>query len=133
MKLVLDASAACELVLQRPRAGAFDDALRRADVVLAPDLYVSEVGNALWKYVRNKELDLDSCHGRLESALNLVDQFAPSSALIHEALVTASVTRHPVYDVVYLILARRNGARLLSVDRKLLTLARDNGVLCIGS
>jgi predicted nucleic acid-binding protein len=131
MRLVLDASAACELVLLRPQSERLDALVRAADEVVAPELYVAETANVLWKYVKAKELDLESGHKCLEAALNLCDRIVPMPSLIHEALVTSCVTKHPVYDAVSLILARRNGARLLTLDRKLLALARNNGVPCV--
>ncbi len=49
MITVLDASAAVEVVLHRPNADTISSVLRSADLTLAPDLYVSEIANALWK------------------------------------------------------------------------------------
>jgi len=43
---------------------------------------------------------------------------------LHEALRL----NHPVYDLYFLVLARRNGATLLTVDEKLKRLALDCGV-----
>src|SRR5437016_2693871 len=83
------------------------------------------------KYVKSKELDLDSSHKCLEAALNLCDRIISMPPLIHESLVTLCITKHSVYDTIYLILARRNGAQLVSLDRKLVTLARANGVPCV--
>lgn len=131
MKIVIDASAACEVVLQRGRAGSFEKLIRDADEVIAPELYVAEVANVLWKYVRAGELDLDQANKCLEAALNIVDSIQPGTPLIHEALITSCVTKHPVYDSIYLILARRNGANLLSIDRRLIDMARKNGVFCV--
>lgn len=133
MKVVLDASAACELVLQRPQSERLDAIVRATDEVLVPELYVAEVANVLWKYVKARELDLERSHRCLEAALNLCDRIVAMPSLIHEALVMSCVTKHPVYDAMYLILARRNGARLLSLDRKLQAMAKENGIPCCES
>lgn len=130
MRIVLDASAACEIVLLRPLSERLDAIVRAADDVSAPELYVAETANVLWKYVKAKELDLDSSQRCLEAAVNLCDHIVAMPALIQEALVTSCVTKHPVYDAIYLILARRLGAHLVSLDKRLLALARDNGVSC---
>ena len=39
--------------------------------------------------------------------------------------------RHPVYDMLYFVLARRNAATLFTLDRKLQQLCLDNGVDCV--
>ncbi|CAK8712925.1 hypothetical protein GMJAKD_02190 [Candidatus Electrothrix aarhusensis] len=45
MIAVLDASAAVEVVLQRPMAGHLNRYLSEADWVVAPTLFISEVTN----------------------------------------------------------------------------------------
>lgn len=50
--LVCDASAAVEVVVSGDRAEDVRHGWRTADHIIAPDLYVSEVANALWKYAR---------------------------------------------------------------------------------
>jgi len=128
MIVVLDASAACELLLHRPKAAAVDERLRSAQQVLVPDLFVSEVANVLWKYIKAKELDLAMAQTCLDLGVKLADRIIAASTLMQEALVTSAAAKHPIYDMLYIILARREGARLLSMDRKLLAIARDQGV-----
>jgi predicted nucleic acid-binding protein len=36
---------------------------------------------------------------------------------------------HPIYDMVYLVLARRNNAKLLTMDKKLISAAKKAGVV----
>ena len=52
MRLVLDTSAAVNIVLQTAQAPALMAILERADRVIAPGLMHSELGNTLWKAVR---------------------------------------------------------------------------------
>jgi predicted nucleic acid-binding protein len=118
-RLVLDASAALQAVLAAPAAGEGLDALASASVVLAPDLYSAEVANALWKYVRAGELDIEAAVHHLENAIALVDAFVPTSDLAKEALVAAATVGHSVYDCIYAVLARREGASVLTADRAL--------------
>ena len=73
MRLVLDASAALEIVLERSRAGDFVRAIQEADVVMAPELLVPEVVNAIWKYHQFDSLDLSTCNQALELAIGLAD------------------------------------------------------------
>ncbi len=131
-RIVLDASAAIHLVLAGPHAPAFADHLENAALVLAPDLFTAEAANALWKYVRAGELTLERAIELLGRALALVDVLTPAPELAVEALATASRSGHPVYDFLYAVLARRQGAPLLTMDRTLANrlLAMDFDVLC---
>jgi predicted nucleic acid-binding protein len=123
VRLVLDASAALNVVLRTDRAPGFLAALEGGDLVLAPSLFHSEVSNTLWKYVRAGSLDKQTAMTRLEEALDLVDNFEADERLVTEALSQAALHDHPVYDMLYIVLTMRFGARLISADSKLLKLA----------
>ncbi len=123
MRVVLDTSAAANIVLRTELAPSLIETLRTADLVLAPSLFHSEVANTLWKYVGSGELDVDGAIARHEEAIALVDAFEADDQLAVEALSTAARMNHPVYDLLYVILARRFGCRLMTTDRKLAALA----------
>lgn len=121
-RLVLDASAAIEAVLGRPRAAWVLDLLGEAGSVVAPELYATEVANALWKHSRAGDIDDETAHEALEAALSLVDETVPLVELAHEALATAQAHGHPVYDALYAVVARRRGATVCTLDRRLTVL-----------
>jgi predicted nucleic acid-binding protein len=52
-----------------------------------------------------------------------VDHIEPDRHLQVEALALACHSDHPVYDCLYLALARREAAVLLTADQKLMALA----------
>lgn len=118
-RVVLDASAAIHLVLLSPYAKAVSGVLEDAVVSMTPDLFFSEVANGLWKYVRHGLLDQETAVARLEEAMELADSIIPSRILVSEALSAASQQSHPVYDMVYAVLARRHGATVLTMDERL--------------
>ena len=120
--LVLDASAALEAILGRPHAEQMLDLIEGATLVRAPDLYVAEVGNALWKHIKAGDIDIGQAQHCLQSALDLVDSIIPSSGLVEEAMATATEYDHPVYDALYLVTARRSGATVCTRDRRLAAL-----------
>jgi predicted nucleic acid-binding protein len=124
MSLVIDASAVVSLVLAMPGAEIFSSPLDQADLVLAPDLFTAEVCNAFWKYRKADLLSLDRCESALDHALSLPDQLVSSSDLYKEAFALAVRHLHPVYDALYLVLARRNNSIILTMDRRLAALAR---------
>jgi len=130
-RLVLDASAALEAVLGRAGAGLVLDALEQADVVTVPDLFFAEVANALWKYVSAGELEPGEADGLLREAMALPDATVPAQELAPEALATAGAYGHPVYDALYAIAARRDGATVLTLDRRLASLLGEMRVPCM--
>lgn len=123
MRLVLDTSAAANLILGTPDAQRVGAALTAADIVIAPMLYQSEIANTLWKAVRFGGLAEELAQKYLEEALALVDEFIPDDQLMPQALHAAVRNEHPVYDMVFLVLAQRFACRLLSADKKLIALA----------
>ncbi|MFZ4855589.1 MAG: type II toxin-antitoxin system VapC family toxin [Desulfuromonadaceae bacterium] len=123
MNVVIDASAAVGVVLALPGTEIFTPLLEEAALVTAPDLYVAEISNALWKYRKADLLTMERCELLLEQALSLPDRLEESTALYQESFALACRHLHPVYDALYLILARRTNATLLTLDRRLAALA----------
>jgi predicted nucleic acid-binding protein len=123
MNIVLDASAAIGLVLAAPGAEEFSAPLEQASLVTVPDLYIAETCNTLWKYRKAELLTMERCECALEQALALPDRIESSNALYTEAFSLSCRYLHPVYDTLYLVLARRNNALLLTLDRRLAALA----------
>ena len=119
MRVVLDASAAIEVALDRTHGRRFGDILEEVGEVLAPDLLISEVTNTIWKYHQFEHLRLDVCESAIEAAIGLVDTLVPSDELYREAFLLARTARRPVYDMFYLALARREDAAFLTLDSAL--------------
>lgn len=128
MSVVLDASAGVQLILNGPAAPSVRAAIERETVVLAPDLYVAEVASTVWKYVRAGQLDAASATGRLADAGEIISWLVPSETMAAEALNEAVRLGHLVYDLLYLVTARRNAATLVTCDRRLAALCRAEGV-----
>ena len=85
MIVVLDASAAVEVILQRERAPDIEQALAEADLVISPDLYVAEESNAIWTYAEADGGRLNALE-LLGDAISLPDKFVASEELYREAL-----------------------------------------------
>ena len=126
--LVLDASAAIGAVRLSSSAAGVLRLCGEASSVMAPSLFASEVANGLWKYVASGSLQRDEAVDALGEALDLVDLLVPDRDLVEEALVAAVRYRHPVYDLLYAVLARRHGAAVLTLDERLRSLLAQMGV-----
>lgn len=122
MIAVLDASAAIELIFSRLAAEELSKLVSKAELVLAPDLYIAEVSNALWKHARASG-DSQRYPELLDDAVALPDDLIDSVSLYREAFALSAKHQHPVYDALYLAVARRNNATILTVDQRLRSLA----------
>ena len=76
-----------------------------------------------WKLQRSAGLAGMDPQQLLADAADLVDQIEPDRHLQVEALALACHLNHPVYDCLYLALARREAAFLLTADQRLQRLA----------
>lgn len=123
MITVLDASAAIAVAMNLPESTRFQTNIDTSDMVIAPDLFVAEVSNAIWKYVKAGVLDPEQGDRVLERAVGLVDTFEPGLTLYREAFALSVDHLHPVYDALYLILARRHNGVLATLDRRMADLA----------
>jgi predicted nucleic acid-binding protein len=104
-------------------AASFQQAVHDAELVLAPELMLTEVSNTLWRLQKADQLQAEGLQQCLSRAVALVDHIEPDRHLQVEALVLACHLDHPVVDCLYLALARRDAAVLLTADQKLMALA----------
>ena len=119
MICVMDASAGIEIALKRTGAADLVKYIMAADKVIAPDVYVSEIANTMWKLNRNNKDGLEAYYADGDFCINLISQYVPATELWKDALIEAKKNNHPVYDMLYFVLARRYGARFLTCDKKL--------------
>jgi predicted nucleic acid-binding protein len=91
---------------------------------LAPDLVVAEVGNAVWKCVRQGRITADQYTRASRALPNLFDELVPLAGLNSRAWDIAATLNHPVYDAFYLALAELREAVLITADNRLLTRVR---------
>ena len=124
MIVVVDASAAMEIALNREYGAQFKEVLKNSDVAISPDTFPSEITNAFWKYASHSELSMDICEKGIEYCLDLVDDFINTKSLCREVFAEALRNHHPVYDLFYLVLARRNNAFIITRDKKLKQIAK---------
>jgi predicted nucleic acid-binding protein len=129
VRVVLDANAAIEVALEGKAARSLSATLSQSEEVVAPELLIPEIVNAIWKYHQFAEFDLGKCEKILELAVGLVDRLISHREIYREAfaLSRAQKTR-AAYDMFYLALALREDAILLTLDGTLKKEARRAGV-----
>jgi predicted nucleic acid-binding protein len=119
MIAILDVSATIEIILHKDKKEKFEKVYQSSQWVIAPDLYVSEITNVLWKYHKTNVLSREDCIQFVEDGINLIDDFMDAKELWKEALGESIKNSHSVYDMLYAILTRRNDAILITNDNLL--------------
>ena len=116
--LVVDASVALKWVIEEEDSDLAEAILSTGIALEAPDLLQVEVANALWRRLRggaSSEEQADRAFVTLDGAIGLWHADKP---LARRALELASSLGHPIYDMLYLALAERRGARVITADRR---------------
>ncbi len=125
---VVDASVAAAWILEEAFSPAAMAQLGTGEALIAPELLVTEVGNALWKAWRRGEASADQLTGSEVVLDGAVTAWHPLLSLMPHALALARRLNHPIYDCVYLALAQRDGLPLATADRRLARLAEAEGI-----
>lgn len=120
MKLVLDASVAVKLVLpEEGQENAFA-VLRQDAERIAPEFLLVEAGNTLWKKVSRGEVTPTQAAAGIHLISDSVARFVSDAELTSDALALAVELGHPLYDCLYVALAQREDATVITDDARLL-------------
>lgn len=114
-----------------PTGQALKASMLKGERVIAPTVFIPELGNAHWQLARADLLDSAMIEERIGEGMLLVDEFVGDGELVSEAIQEAVRYNHPVYDMLYLVLARRNTATLYTLDKKLVDVCCRAGVNCV--
>jgi predicted nucleic acid-binding protein len=121
--VVVDASIAVQWFSNEPRSNLAAQLIEEEMPLLAPDLMPVEAVNAWWKKVRVGDMEPAHLHEALVNLLGLGIELAPATSLLASAADLAVEIGHPIYDCLYLTLAKNRRARLATDDRDLRRLA----------
>jgi predicted nucleic acid-binding protein len=127
-RLVVDASVAVKWFLPERLSAHARRVLATEHELLAPELIWAELGNALWKKHRRRELDQHTASRLLRDFSRVPIEFHPTARWTAAALELAARQGITVYDALYLALAAGHGCRVLTADRRLLEACRDGGI-----
>ena len=126
--IVLDCCAAVEIVRATPRGLRLRELMLEGEPVVSSELFQAEIRSAFQKYVRAGRAPREVAEQCIENAINLVDDFVPIADNAAEAFRDACREGHSIYDMLYLTLARRFAATLMTSDRKLVDLCERMGI-----
>jgi predicted nucleic acid-binding protein len=128
MIVVLDCNAAIEVVLKRGKGVIFRRIIESAEKTITPEFFRVETANVIRKYYKGNYLKKEDCNKLLELTEYLIDEFVPLSENNLEAMNEAIRLDYSAYDMLYLTLARRTGALLLTLDKHLNRIAKKEGI-----
>lgn len=118
--IVVDASVAVKWVLEEPGSVEAVNLLAGGDRLHAPDLVTVEVTGAITRAFRNDRLNKAGVETALDAwADKLRDntvELVPNDLYLRRAAEISCALRHPIPDCLYLALAKRLGAELVTAD-----------------
>lgn len=120
MTLVIDASVALKWYLDEARSEDARAILASDELLVAPEIILSEVANATWLRLSKGDIGLDQAREILSELPHVFFAVVPAADLVLRALEIASELRHPVYDAMYLATSERWNAPLVTADDRLL-------------
>ncbi len=129
--IVLDTCAAVQIALGTQEGLALRSLILEDEEIIVPSHFNVELLSALCKIARGG-LILKSNVALYYNAINkIITQRIDSNGFEAEVIHESFRLKHSAYDIFYLILARRNAATLLTVDKKLQKLCLENHVDCV--
>lgn len=117
--LVVDASVAAKWFLPEADAERAQILLNGRFTLLAPDLLWTEVASVIWKYARKSIITRIEAETMVRQALAFPVETHPCEPLLSDAMRLVLDHDRTIYDSLYLALAIRESATLVTEDAKL--------------
>ena len=118
MRLVVDASVAVKWLVEEEGSAVAGQLLGGDHELFVPRLLASEVGNALWRKVRTGQLERSRAGTLADAMPEMAVRWMDDEDVSADAVRLSVALERPVYDCVYLALAHRIGATLVTADTR---------------
>lgn len=125
MSIVIDASVALKWVFDERGTEAAIALL--AEELIAPELWLAEASNALWRHVRLGETSSAEALARIDELAKAPVALMSIEPYMRRALQLATQLDHPVYDCLYLALAEHLDTHVITDDRRFFTIGNATG------
>jgi predicted nucleic acid-binding protein len=116
MTVVVDANIAVLWTIEAPLSGLAVEVLRSGHALIAPDLIIPEVTNALFFAVKDRSDRVERARDGLEFLPRWFAELVPCASLRSRAMAYAMELSHPAYDCFYLALATIRQVQLVTAD-----------------
>jgi predicted nucleic acid-binding protein len=117
--LVIDASVVVKWFVPEIHTDAALRWLEQPCRFFAPDLLFAETANTIWKKVRRGELTRQQGQQLVADLTDIAVETVSCRSLAEDAHALAAATERSVYDALYLALAVRLDARMVTADDRL--------------
>jgi predicted nucleic acid-binding protein len=124
MSLVIDASVAAKWYLAESDSDKAQHLVEAGHELIAPDLLLVEVANTFFKAWLRGAIDETQMGQSLSVLPEAFSSLWPTRDLVADAVVISRILRHPVYDCIYLALAWRTGAKIVTADERFIKAAQ---------
>jgi predicted nucleic acid-binding protein len=118
---VVDSCVAVKWVVREEHSDKAVELLQADLHLVAPDLVLMEIANALWKNVKRGLVSAEQANVRLNDVPGFFNRLLTTPDLVAEAFALGNTADVPIYDCIYVVAARRIGARLVTADAKLVS------------
>ena len=118
IRLVVDASVAVKWLVEEEESETAERLLRGNFDLHAPRLLVSEVANAIWRRARAGEIGRGEAGMLVHAISEMPLYWHNDEELGPDAVRLALAFDRPAYDCVYLALAHRIGAQVVTTDAR---------------
>ena len=119
MTVVIDASVAAKWFFEEPGHEPARALLDGADLLIAPSIILAEIANVAWKRFRRKDISREDAEDVARLMAAPFSNIVPLQDLATAAARLSLALDHPVHDCLYLAVASRERARLVTADRNL--------------
>ncbi|MXZ80033.1 MAG: type II toxin-antitoxin system VapC family toxin [Gammaproteobacteria bacterium] len=118
MRLVVDASVAVKWLVAENNAVVAQELATSGHDLHAPRLMASELANALWRKTRAGEIERHTIGTLLANVPDMPVRWCADELVSADAVRLGLTLDHPVYDCMYLALAHRIGATVVTADSR---------------
>ena len=118
MALVVDASVAVKWLVVEDGSDDARDLLDDGEELHAPRLLVSEVANAIWRKVQLGQVDRSAASRLIATMSDTPVRWHADETIGADAIRLAIAHDRPVYDFMYVTLAQRLNARVVTADQR---------------
>ena len=118
MRFVVDASVAIKWLVVEEDADVAQELATSGEELHAPRLMASEVANALWRKAQTGEIERRAAGVLLANVPDMPVRWGADEMVSADAVRLALALDRPIYDCVYLALAHRIGAVMMTADRR---------------
>ena len=121
MRFVVDASVAVKWLVAEEDADIADRLAASGQELHAPRLLASEAANVLWRKARVGEIERAEAGAAMALLTDMPVLWNDDETVGADAVRLALALEHPVYDCMYLALAHRIGAAMVTANRRFVT------------